>query len=457
MRGRLGAFGVLAFGFALSMGPAVAADQGGAAPEEKVPGEGLIYTLELDAAIGGFTTRGTNFGSGRVDVRTEESTGDADWAEGYIKPGANAEYAIPAAGTLYGGLSAVASATVGDGDAGGYTQSGDGSVTMETAFLGWRSGGLLAEPWSENALDLSYGRQEFEVGDGFLILDGDLDQFDKGTYWLAPRRAFQQAGLVRISAEPMRADLFYLDSDRDQDHTELAGVNLEYKALGTLGLMYFQVLDSGPPTVFGARDGMDVFSVRVNDLRLPELPNLSLWGEYVSEQGGGRDGDIDAQGWYLEGQYSFAEWGWSPTLSYRYASFSGDPDPDDERRQDFDPFFYGWSRGWGTWFQGEVTGEYLLFNSNQVNHMLHLSLQPTESLSVGAITYRFSLAADNYHGTPVSDRHFDDELNLYLDWTLTKRLSISAAYGIAFPGTAAKEVLGDERFQVLELAAYLSF
>jgi hypothetical protein len=426
-------------------------------PADETAVDGLSFTLGLEAAIGGFLTRGTNFGAGRIDVRTEEPTGEADWGEGYIKPVVSAEFPTPATGTLYGGLSGIASATVGDGDAAGFTHSGDGGAAVETAFLGWRSGRLFAEPWGEDVLDLSYGRQEFQVGDGFLILDGNLDQFEKGTYWLAPRLAFQQAGLVRINTEPVRADLFYLDSDRHQDHTKLAGINLEYKTSGTLGLMYFHVLDSGTPTTFGARDGMDVLSVRVNELTFPALPNLSLWGEYVSEQGGGRDGDVDARAWYLEGQYSFAEWAWSPTLSYRYASFSGDPDPDDDRRQDFDPFFYGWSRGWGTWFQGEVTGEYLLFNSNQLNHMLHLSLQPAESLSVGAIAYRFNLDTNNYYSTPVSDRHFDDEINLYLEWTLTEQLSITAAYGIAFPGTAAKERFGDERFQVVELAAYLSF
>ncbi|MCU0833681.1 MAG: alginate export family protein [Chromatiaceae bacterium] len=412
----------------------------------------------VEAAIGGFAANGANFGAGRVDLRDGEISADPVWGEGYVKPSIDAEYRVDGAGLAYAGLSAVAAATVGDGDPSGSTRGGDGSVDLETAFLGWRSGGLLGATLGEDALDLSYGRQEFQVGDGFLILDGNSEQADDGAYWLAPRRAFQQAGLIRVNTHPLRADLFYLKADPDQDDTELAGLNLEYidAELGTFALMVFRVVDSGTPENAGARDGMDVASLRVNELRLAALPDLSLWGEYVSERGGGRDGDFDASGWYLEAQYSLSALPWSPTLGYRYSRFSGDSDPGDDLRRDFEPFFYGWSRGLGTWIQGEVVGEYLLFNSNQATHMLQLSARPSESVEVGVLGFRFSLEEKNYDGTPVSDRHFADELNLYLDWQINERLTLSAAYGIAFPGDAAKEIFGDKDFQLVEVSLSLS-
>jgi hypothetical protein len=178
----------------------------------------------------------------------------------------------------------------------------------------------------------------------------------------------------------------------------------------------------------------------------------------VHEGGSGRDARFDANAWYVEVQYSLAVLPWSSTLSYRFARFSGDPNLDDDRRQDFDPFFYGWSRGWGTWFQGEVTGEYLLFNSNQANHMVHLSASPNDSLAVGAILYRFNLAEPSYFGTPVSDTAFTAELNLYLDWSLNDNVALSLIYGIAFPRAAAEEAFGDdEPFEIIELALYLTF
>lgn len=49
----------------------------------------------------------------------------------------------------------------------------------------------------------------------------------------------------------------------------------------------------------------------------------------------------------------------------------------DHVRRDFDPLFYGFDkRSWGTWFQGEVTGGWLLFNNNQRNHLVHLAATP---------------------------------------------------------------------------------
>jgi hypothetical protein len=202
---------------------------------------------------------------------------------------------------------------------------------------------------------------------------------------------------------------------------------------------------------------MEVLSLRASEVTLPALPDLALSGEYVSEAGSGRDGRFDASAWYLQGRYALGGLPWSPTLGYRYARFSGDADPEDQIRRDFEPFFYGYT-DWGTWYQGEVTGEYLLFNSNQVTQMVHLTAHPSESLGLGAIYYGFDLDVPNYDGTPVTSRDFADELDLYLDWTINAQVTLSLGYGIAFPGRAAREVFGDgERFQVVELSLALVF
>jgi hypothetical protein len=421
---------------------------------------GTSVTFGLDAAAGYFNTANTNFGTGRIDLRSEENTGDARWAEGYVKPSINGAYNFEQAGKLYGGVAIVGDFTAGDGDAGGYTEGGDGGGDLERLFVGWNSAQLMRDSWGEDALDISYGRQDFHIGDGFLIYDGNLDQFKKGAYWLAPRTAFKQAGLVKINTQPVRGDLFYLKSDPDQDETELGGANIEYvaKDLGTLGITYFHVLDASPTASLGIRDGMDVLSLRATEITLPAAPNLALWGEYVAETGSGRDGKIDANAWYLEARYSFTDWLWSPAVSYRYAAFSGGA-VDDATRRDFDPLFYGASdRGWGTWVQGEITGNYLLFNSNQRDHMVHVRVSPSESLNLGLLYYRFFLDKNQYYGTPVTDDHFDDEVNLYADWTINDHLSVSAVYGIAFPGAAAEQVFGDDQpYQLVEVALYLTF
>jgi hypothetical protein len=106
--------------------------------------------------------------------------------------------------------------------------------------------------------------------------------------------------------------------------------------------------------------------------------------------------------------------------------------------------------------QGEITGNYLLFNSNQRNHMVHLTASPSEKLNLGLLYYRFFLDRNNYYGTLVTDDHFDDEINLYADWTINDYVSVSAVYGVAFPGSAAEQALGnDEPYHLFEVALYL--
>jgi hypothetical protein len=149
---------------------------------------------------------------------------------------------------------------------------------------------------------------------------------------------------------------------------------------------------------------------------------------------------------------------WTPSIAYRFAYFTGDPDPGDDRRQDFDPLFYEGDRAWGTWTQGEIVGNYLLFNSNQVNHMLHLAAYPTETLGIGAIFFHFELEEKDYFGTPVGERDFADEVDLYADWTITDNLAVGALYGVAFPGDAAEEAFGaDDPFHLFEVYAVLTF
>jgi hypothetical protein len=125
--------------------------------------DGLTVTFEFEAGIGGFLTENTNFGVGRIDLHSGEVSGDAQWGEGYLKPALSLDYDTESAGALYGGVSGVGSLTVGDGDAGGFTDGGDKELGLETLYGGWRSGALLTESLGEDALDLSAGRQDFHV------------------------------------------------------------------------------------------------------------------------------------------------------------------------------------------------------------------------------------------------------------------------------------------------------
>ena len=419
------------------------------------PYDGLTLTPKLNAGLAGVTTPGANLGNGRTNPKTGLAEGDPTWGEAHLMP-----VIAASAGAWYGEVSAVGAVTFGDGDPGSFTSGGDGELAIETAFIGWRSGAATDDA-NKPVIDLSLGRQALNIGDGFLIDDGNFDFGDNGGVWLVPRQAFQRTLLARVDYRALHTDLFFLEADPDNDEPSLVGANLEYqfRRTGHLGLLYFHILNADTPKLFSPRQGMDVISVRVNDFRVPFLPQLALWGEATRERGAGRDAKFAASAWYAETNYHFDTLPWTPSLSYRYAYFSGDADPGDLKRRDFDPLFYGFDkRGWGTWFQGEVIGGWLLFNNNQRNHLVHLAARPSESLTVGLIGGTFELAESNYLGTPVKRRHFGDELDIYADWTVNDHLMISAAYSVMFPGDAAIEAFGnDEKFHIVEVGIYFNF
>lgn len=407
-----------------------------------------------DIAAAGFATNNTNYGAGRIDLFTGENTGDASWIEAWVRPGLNFEFKHDNIGTIYGGISGVFALTRGDGDAGGLTRGDEEDIDLENYYLGWRY----------SIFDMSVGGQRFQVGDGFLIIDGDFDMRGDGTFWSVPRFAFDNTAILKINTDPVRSDLFWLRGDQDQGHTEIAGINLEYvdQDYGTLATTYFRTIDID--RYFNdqlARRGMDVISLRATEVKTPWSPNLAFWGEYVIQTGRGEGTKYDADAWYTEAQYTFEDIPWKPKLTYRYARFSGDNNPDDNKRQDFDPYFYGLNvdrGGWGTWYQAEIAGNYQLFNNNQNNHMLKLDIYPGETYGFGAVYYNFYLNQPNYLGTPVKNRHFSDEINLYAEWYPTENLYTVLLGGVSFPGEAAKEAFEyNKTYSVIQAYAIYSF
>lgn len=413
----------------------------------------------LQMGFGAFGNWGTNFGVGRLNPNTGVPEGDANYGEAYIEPAVTLSRSSAEFGEIYGQASTVAAVTLGAGDPMSLASGGDGGIDLETAYVGWRSG-QPEDAVSRPVFDISAGPREFDVGDGFLIDDGNFDRRDDGAVWLLPRQAFRRAYIGRMDYRAVHADAFLLEGDPDQDKTAIAGANLQYRiGEGHVGILFFEVVDSGAPALFAARDGMETLSLRANDVRWQGAPNLAVHAEYTRQSGEGEDRDFDAEAWYGEVGYTFAALPWSPTLSYRYGYFSGDPDPTDGTRRDFDPFFYGFDkRGWGTWFQSEIGGGWFMFNANQQNHYTHLSATPNETLKIGIIGVTYDLAEPNYFGTPVSDEHFGDEFNAYADWAISQRVFVVMAYGLMFPGQAAREAVGDDEvFHTLEAAMYLHF
>lgn len=414
----------------------------------------LTTGVEVGAYFG--RTNHANFGVGVIDFRTgAQRSAQVDAFEGYLKPHLHGRYRTPGAGSFYSRVSAVSALSRGDGDAAGVTRGSEEDIDSEEVVAGWRSGGLFSRLGTD-ALDVSVGAQEFRIGDGFLVWDGNNDAFDDGAYWLIPRSAFERSAVLRLKTMGWRGDLFYLRADEDHDRAAFAGVNAEYarKRNGMLGAAYMNFLDADDR--LARRNGMQLIDLRFKATSLPYLTNASLSGEYVHQFGTNGGADIDADGWHLTARYDLKSLPWSPFIRYRYSKFTGD-DPSTPAFEQYDPLFYGYSE-YGDWYQGEIISNQLLANQNQRSHMVHIGATPREWLRVDAMYYRFDLDRKVFNRTATRSRHFADEINLSFEIFLSEKSSVGALFSAAFPGQAAVQSIGGNKtIQAFEVFAIFKF
>jgi len=357
--------------------------------------------------------------------------------------------------TFYGELSIIGAGTGGDGSLGGnsFTAAGDTGFETEQAHVGWRY----------KDIDLSAGAQDFTVGDGFIISDGNFDTgATTGEYWITPHTAWRNSAILRVNTKPLRGDAFYLKAGKSWGYPELAGGDVAYTLpgdTGTLGAMYFNIFKDQYDR-FGVYPyaGMDVYTIRAHGIQFPFLPNMKFYSEYA-HQGGkveGTDLTRDANAWYFEGAYQFKKVRWTPELTYRYSHFSGAKQGQNAALDYQGLFYFTSARGWDTWYQGEIAGEYQLFNENQNTQMVKLKAYPNDQWDVALIYFNNQLDQPQYYGQPLTSTDWSNEVNLEAEYYPTKNLYILGLVGWAAPGAAAKQVYGSgQDFTVAE--AYLQY
>lgn len=355
------------------------------------------------------------------------TTGGSSWREGFIKYGLSVDQTLGGLGSVYGTANLVSSGTWGDGDAAGLTDGTERTTKFDEAFAGWRSGDLFPV-LGKDGVDLSFGRQIITLGDGFIINDDGLNlgkgvadgEFNRGgAYYLAARHAFDETAVVRLGGkEGVHGSLMWIKSDnRAQAKTEMAASTLEYTAApGTLGLTYIhgiKVDDRFASDFQKQREGMNIYSLR-------GAGNAGIENAHFAFEYAWQDKDTGPEkAWYTEAGYTFADLPWSPDVTYRYSRYS----------KDWDSMFNGFSRGYGTWFQGEVAGNYAgPFNSNTAIQHVALKVKPAAPVTIGALFFDYTTLhkgdALNLGGR---------ELDLYAEWAVSEHLIVTPLVGLYKP------------------------
>jgi hypothetical protein len=382
------------------------------------------WTFNFDAGLGAF-----GFGNSLyTDVRPDPSGNLSDnWFESYAKP-AISGVVHAGKGEFFGKISAVGERTYSAPPP--LVGSEASSFMIEDLYIGWRSGKALSV--GENALEFTFGRAQYKIGHGLLLWDGGGEGGTRGGFWSNARKAWALAGVARFHANKNTLEAFYLDRNEvpeAETGTRVAGGNYE-RTIGdatTLGASYLHFMSDSTPS----RDGLNVFNLRAYTAPLRKLPNLSFEAEYAREN----NGDLrQSTAWNVQGAYELAKRPWKPRLSYRYAFFQGD-DPATTANESFDmllPGFYDW----GTWWQGEIGGEYFLSNSNLISHQLRVHVKPSESVGGGLIGYAFRL---DQLPTGITSKDVATELDAYTDWSVNHNFIVSFVAAIAHPQAAATQ------------------
>jgi Alginate export len=375
-----------------------------------------------------------------------------NWLEIAVTPGIEGSLGLGGYGKFYGRLSGVYTFTGGGLDGAGTNpppHTHPSTFLLEDAHLRWTSGDLMPF-FGKDGVEVSAGAQRFRpVGSGFLVWGGSSNGGRRGGFWLGARRAFENTGVLRLRKDAFRSDFFYLTpNDNPDTNTEVIGTNLEYDITKStqIGFMYLNVLNSDRVR----RDGLNVFNFRGKTAPLSNLPGLQLNGELALEENGSKVNS--ALGGYAGIGYEFADVPWKPRISYRFAGFSGDRRGKGTDKA-FDPLFYGQS-DWGTWFQGEIFGNYIAINQNLLSHLIRLELHPIESVTVNLLYFHFRLHQltttevsrdDEVHTVNVDSKDLGDEVNLAVDWTVNKHLVFTGVYGFNVPGKAARQFTGGSK------------
>ena len=226
---------------------------------------------------------------------------------------------------------------------------------------------------SENLLDFTVGRTQYTIGHG-------LPPLGRRRRRGQPRRLLEQRpqGLAVRGGRPLEAEEPHprglLPRSRrgpgERDRAPGSGgrtTSSRSASKSTLGLTYLKF--HADRAVKPNRDGLNVFNARAFVSPFRALPDLSFELEYAHEENGDL---LSSDAVTAQVGYEMSELAWTPKLSYRYAYFEGD-DPATPTREGFDSLLPGFS-DWGTWWQGEIAGEYFVSNSNLISHQVRLHL-----------------------------------------------------------------------------------
>lgn len=393
------------------------------------------------------------------DPLTKNTLSDIYW-EHTIEPNIKAAVNLPKGSQLYSGFSMIYSAMLGHDPSGityrGASPSGSRAdyapysdykdwMMTEEMYVGWRSGKWLNE-WSENAIDLSVGSQDYKLGTGLLLANGTDDGGFRGSYWIGSRTVFINTMIARVNVNGYKLEGFYLENNprNPNNKKRYTGMNIEYNYHDTANFGFSYINDDDYNGDLTSKT--DAYDFRVDFKPLVKmLPNLSISTEYVYQLNNKFTAPKKVSGGFGQIEYKFAEIPWQPTLSYRYAIM----------KKGFDYMNFGF-KTWGTWFQGEMTGEFIFDNTNLITNTARIVVTPVEDVTVNLIYLNFKFDDPKVMNNATSSS-FGNEIDLVADWAVNSSIDLSTGLETFIPDAGGQQFYNGGNKMWVQGMVYASF
>lgn len=412
----------------------------------------------------GFFSRGAEFTVGNPVADYPADKGGRLWGEAYIEGGLGGITRIGNSKLYgYGAATALLTGRVSDDI---YSEGNTGFFDVERLYAGMLVPGIGKN--GEMMLDLSYGRQFFQLNDGFLIskYSGSANAGERGSLYLNSRTAFEKAGILRTRYRNVGFTAFLLEpqelfEDRQTD-TRYGGASLMYNDNKTIdaGITYIEVVHGSAQyrTPLGAipKEGMYIVNPK---LWLSDIGGSGVflkteyaWQAHHTEA-------MESSAWYVGLGIKKSDWAYKPSLYYRYAVMKGD-DASTDTYERFDPMLTG---GLGNWVQG-INFRKVIGNGNIISHRVELKAYPADKLEV-SLDY-FHLMADSRENlgalAPISrleDTYYGQEFTLTSRYFLNDHFMLMGLVSHAIPGKAIREAFDDsvQDWTSLQCALFMFF
>lgn len=377
--------------------------------------------------------------------------GYTGWVEGWASAGIYGITTLSSKSNvyLYGGANLIMSGTAGRELFTDVSRIHTGFDDAYVGFFGVKSflnGNLLS-------YNFSVGRQQFTIGNGFIIRNTASNGGDRAGLQLNPRWAADYLGLATIKYNNLMLQVFQINPDElpiIDSRTVMNGFNTEYGInLGhKVGFTYLNVSrsDFGYYTPTGdvfRRNGLNLYNIRYYKNLTQGKPGLLIKTEVAHETNS--NFKMSAFAGYGEIGWSFAKAKASPTFMYRFSYFSGD-DANTTTFERWDPLLTG---GNGEdWVLGANHFK-IVQNSNLIAHKIQGSLRLSKKIEL-VPQYFYFLAANNNNvgGNPalsyMPQKAYGQEVNLTWKYFHSRKWYFHGHFAQTIPGTGVKEALGGD-------------